>query len=348
MQPLRVLLLGEAPVQSSPLRTLSLALSAVGLKTSVSPGVQRYSAVECAQFGRLFDALVFVHYDDISAFAYRQYAIARASGTPLIRWWVGTDVLNCLTDDPSRRSAQQLDKLVDDNIAVAPHLVDELKDSGISARFIPSVVRDLATPRVTEGTLPQQVLIYLPSHRWEFYHGPLMEQVVAANPGIAFIVVADVEHRLARFPNVKSLGWVEDMDAVLDTVGTLLRITQHDGLPRMAIECLLRGRYVIYSWELAGCHLAKSLCDINSAVRRFSAASAHNGPGREAALELMTPNPAESFARRIAVAAGNTAYKRQIRAVIGACGCACAYATRRMVGVLGRVRGPAMAGASTK
>ena len=34
--------------------------------------------------------------------------------------------------------------------------------------------------------------------------------------------------------------------------GCILRVTQHDGLPRMLIEGLLRGMYAIYAWPLAG------------------------------------------------------------------------------------------------
>ncbi len=65
------------------------------------------------------------------------------------------------------------------------------------------------------------------------------------------------------------------MKPVYDRVGCLLRVTAHDGLPRMIIEALLLGKYVIYSHHLD----------------RFRRAASPNTGGITAISAFFTPRP---------------------------------------------------------
>src|SRR6185312_10547121 len=102
------------------------------------------------------------------------------------------------------------------NIAVAPHLVDELASAGIRAEFVPSILDPSvagAVPARWDGQV-KPVLIYMPEQRKEFYGIEVTESVIAANPDIEFIVVADDSHSLSAHSNVESLGWVADMKSI--------------------------------------------------------------------------------------------------------------------------------------
>src|SRR5205823_1878828 len=135
--------------------------------------------------------------------------------------------------------------------------------------------------------VPKSLLVYLPSSRLEHYGEPLVRRAVEANPDVEFVVVADDTHALAGYPNVRSLGWVEDMGPILGQVGGLLRLTEHDGLPRMALECLQRGKYVIYSWPCPGCWLARTPAEVQQRIEEFRQAQDINREGVAAAERML-------------------------------------------------------------
>jgi hypothetical protein len=208
-----------------------------------------------------------------------------------------------------------VNRIVSANIAVAPHLVDELATIGIRARFVPSVLDPGIVPRslaTWDGNL-RPVLIYLPTGRKDFYRIDVMEPVIAANPDMRFIVVADDTHELARYGNVESVGWVSDMRAFYARAGCVLRITQHDGLPRMLLEALLRGLYAIYSWPLDGCWQARTSEEVATALDRYRRMKAPNVQGRDAVLAMMRTRPDEIISGVISDA--SVALPRRARAL---------------------------------
>jgi hypothetical protein len=147
-----------------------------------------------------------------------------------------------------------------------------------------------------EGAMGRGVLIYLPTNRGRFYGEEVVTSTIQANPDMRFVVVADAEHRFAGYQNVESLGWVKNMGPVYDTTGCLLRITQHDGLPRMVIETLLLGKYVIYSHEFPGCWTAKDSNDVQNWISVFRKSALINTAGVNAVKALLTPAPEIQFA----------------------------------------------------
>ncbi|MDQ2930873.1 MAG: hypothetical protein M3Y05_08690, partial [Gemmatimonadota bacterium] len=85
--------------------------------------------------------------------------------------------------------------------------------------------------------------------------------------------------------------------------GCILRITKHDGLPRMLIEGMLRGMYAIYSWPLNGSWQARTPEEIQVALDRYRKASLPNVEGRAAMLRLLGERPDLKMSRLIAAAA---------------------------------------------
>jgi len=298
-----VIILGEEPKSSAPSATLAKALEALGVGVRFV-SADRLTRREWVEQIRLARAILFVGYGKIERYLLSQLATAAAMDVPIVRWWVGTDVLNAVTRAEIREQARRMDRIVSSNIAVASHLADELETIGISARCIPSVLDpDLVPPSVTPWTgTVRPILIYMPSVRKEFYHFDLMESAIASNPDLEFIVVADQSHSLALYPNVESLGWVSDMRGPYDRAGCVLRITVHDGLPRMLLEALLRCMYAIYSWPLEGCWMARTPEEIGMALARYRRTREPNVSGREAVLEMLRARPDEQMSRSLSKA----------------------------------------------
>ena len=289
---------------SAPYLTLSKALTRLGRAVRLVR-VAELPRREWLRVLRSAEAIVLVHYLSLDAHLLCQLAAAVALDVPIVRWWVGTDVLNVISRDDVRRNAARFDRIVSTNVAVAPHLVAELATVGIDAQYVPSVLDpDLAEPErsVLDGVI-RPVLTYLPSSRKEFYGFEVMERVIAANPDLQFIITGDDSHSLAALSNVDSLGWVSDMSSVYPRAGCILRITAHDGLPRMLIEGLLRGMYAIYSWPLEGCWEATTPEEIGAALVRYRAMTEPNDVGRTAMLEMLSSRPDHKMSAVIADAA---------------------------------------------
>ena len=134
-------------------------------------------------------------------------------------------------------------------------------------------------------------MIYMPGGRKEFYRIDLIESVIDIESRSRVLVVADHTHALALYPNVESLGWVTDMRVQYNRAGYVLRMTAHDGLPRMLMEALLRGLYAIYSWPLEGCWQARTQEEAAMALERYRQMKEPNIDGRQAVLEMLPYAP---------------------------------------------------------
>jgi hypothetical protein len=238
-------------------------------------------------------AVLLVSYGELSGYLLSQLASAVVMDVPIIRWWVGTDVFNVISRDELRRNAARVDRIVAANVAVAPHLVDELATVGIRAQYVPSVIdTDISDIVVQDWTgALKPVLVYMPGLRKEFFGIGVIAPIIADNPDLTFFVVGDESHSLAVYPNVESFGWVSEMRHLYLRAGCVLRNTVHDGMPRMLIEAMLRGLYAIYSWPLPGSWQARTSEETQAALSRYRSMTTPNTDGRTAMLEMLHDRP---------------------------------------------------------
>jgi hypothetical protein len=288
-----ILILGGEPTTSAPSGTLLRALRRAGMNVRFSNSAESDGFLSWRRSLQDVRAIVLIAYGRIEGYLLGQLAYAVAAGIPITRWWVGTDVLNVTTDTATADSTRSLDRIVCANIAVSPHLVGELAAAGIRARFIPSVIdSDVASLDVQQPSpTPKPILIYMPTSRQEFYGRNTIESALVSNGALRFVVVGDESHSLGHYGNVESLGWVPDMRPIYDRCGCILRLTQHDGMPRMLIEGLLRGMYAIYSWPLTGCWLATNLEEVQSSLATYATITEPNYDGRAAILGMADMRP---------------------------------------------------------
>jgi len=281
----KVLIVGQRLSGSAPTLTLATQLNRIGIVTSYSEGIEGTSTRRWLKRVIEHDAIIFVEYCRPALHLQRQFHLAQLLGCPVIRWWVGTDVYNCLRSEEAAEAASRFDNAVSANIAVAPHLVGELAKVGISAAHVPSIC-SLPSEPSDRRALDKNVLVYLPGERKEFYGRNEVLKAIEAHPELQFTVVADESHSLAHYRNVDSLGWVENMQTIWPRIGALLRITEHDGLPRMVLEALALKKQVLYSWPLQGCTLCRSGEDAISQLADFKRMARPNHAGPEAARQI--------------------------------------------------------------
>ena len=244
------------------------------------------------------DVIVVLFYGDYSDRIGVYLAYAAARGVPISRWWVGGDVWDCITSPRIRSRSLKLNRIVSTNVAVASHLTVELAELGFEAKTINSSFSmkvDGLTPSATSHTkLPKGVLIYLPTAQFKFYGGEVARCVIRANSDLTFLIVGGCDARAFEgLRNVRCLGWVNDMARLYDEVGCVLRVTEHDGLPRTVLEALWRGRYVIYSFPIEGCWLARTEEEVHEKLRQFRVAKGPNVEGMAAMTRLFEPDPAK-------------------------------------------------------
>jgi len=329
-----VLMLEERPEKSAPTLTLARNLESLGYETVFSGDIGALGIREWARLCRRASVLIMVNYYYLDTFLVRQLAVAVSLGRPLVRWWVGTDVFNALERPLIAESARSSRWMFSRQIAVSPHLVDELETIGIQAQYIPSVC-ELDTVATVLNNVPGSILVYLPGKRREFYGSDLVEEAIKAYPDIEFVIVADEAHSLAAYPNVRSMGWVSDMEEIWDSVGGLLRMTSHDGMPRMVLEALRRGKHVIYAWPFPGCILAESRDEVFRALDDFRRQTSVNLDGISQVQKLLASDPAARFGAVLAEVLDERKPVRCIRGIGAAVTHTCRMKTRSRVYLTG-------------
>ena len=195
----------------------------------------------------------------------RLLAASRAAGTPVIKHWVGTDVLRTVL--PHVRKQYLANKV--NHWAVTQWLADELRAAGlgIEAKVVPLSVLQQTEPKPLPPP-PLTIVIYAPASKWAFYRGPLMLAIAEKFPDVRFLVVAHDGTGVTATPNVSFLGYRSDMAEIYARSHAVLRFVDHDGLSYMVMEAMEAGRHVIWDRPMRGVRL---IADVPGIEREIAA-----------------------------------------------------------------------------
>lgn len=170
-----------------------------------------------------------------------------------IYYWIGTDVSQTLAamhaGTISPRTVRDLRRSL--HVADAQWLADELSSLGIRATVqrLPGALTQPQTLDPLPGTF--RVMTYIPDARYRFYGGLELFEAARQLPGVTFDVVGGagswIPHSL---PNLVFHGWQKDLTAFYRKSTVVVRLVEHDGMGATAVEALLFGRYVLYSYPL--------------------------------------------------------------------------------------------------
>jgi len=200
---------------------------------------------------------------------------------PVVFHWLGSDVSSFLLSPRwSRVAGPALNALIAVHLADSPALVEELRTVGIYARHETVGVRSLDGIGVPPLPPTPRVLTMLRPDRFAFYGGEEVLKMARAAPDVHWLVVAHDGTGLPQLPNVTYLGQIEDMEAVYRRTTVLVRLTAHDGMAKMVLEALARGRHVVRSNPMPHCRLARTA---EEALPQVRAAIACDRPNTEGA-----------------------------------------------------------------
>lgn len=192
-------------------------------------------------------------YHSIYGYLSKRFIITKFFGKKNICHWIGTDVLDIITNWRFRIARKFLEKFIDLNIAGAEHLIKEIKEIGIESRAIP-IVPNYEQFRITPFPEKFTILTYLPQNRLEFYNYNIILSIVKANPDIQFIVLANSGKNMPKFDNVKYVEWVYDISYYYYKSTVILRIPKHDGMSLSILEGLVCGRQIIWNYPFPYCY----------------------------------------------------------------------------------------------
>jgi len=288
---LRIIFTGEAPVRSSPLLTWSSVLEKIGADTRFVNPCQLGTGAWLKEL-RQCDYIIVQQYRGISSFLIKRLALATLLGIPVIRKWSGTDVLLCIEDVNTLGQSVRLNNVCAKNISDTHQgIIDELRSIGITCSLAAVPLQlDWNTPLPLTRP-PNGVLAYLPADRWSFYGGEWVRKAIVENPDLQFHIVADDSHQLKDYPNVHSHGWTDDMEDIWAQCGSLLRITEHDGLSRMIVEALNRGLYVIHNLDIPGVWQVVTTAEMQKKLELSKLQSGPNLQGRSSMREFLGTDP---------------------------------------------------------
>lgn len=221
-------------------------------KGAVSLDASRLGFLAKAKTVRNYD--YFIIMSDYKSLGY--FTLLKFFSKKWAHYWIGTDVLNFRSEGSLRRAA--FNYFCKNNIVVAEHLKKELSDF-VNNLFVIPIVTDYKNIEVMALPEKTTVLAYGSSARKKFYGIDKIEVVAEHYPNVLFKIVGNFP-KLNR-NNIEYLGYV-DIDSLWDDVTALVRPTEHDGLPKMVLEALARGRYVAYSYDFPFCDKGKTTKDI--------------------------------------------------------------------------------------
>jgi hypothetical protein len=202
----------------------------------------------------------------------RPHLLRLALRTPFVMHWAGSDVLYARQARSSGRATSWLVRGVH-HWAGAPWLADELFQIGVRARWLPHSWVDppaVLPPLPAPDDAPFTVLTYLPEGRADFYGGEAVRQLAAALPDVQ-VLVTGAPGLPWSAPNVRCLGWVDEMAPLYARTHVLVRLPRHDGLAFMVQEALAFGRYAVWSYPFPGVLHAAGAEQAIAAVRQLRA-----------------------------------------------------------------------------
>lgn len=284
--------------KASPLITHGKEIIKLGAKTSYVDFSQ-LSTVDLITYFIKADVIILQHYGTLGDYEKRQLAFAALLGTPLIRNWAGSDSLNVITREEVKKDALQINKFISNNITNSHKgLIEELSSVNISCDSLPKLFNITPKPNIPKLITSKTVLVYLPTERRNFYGAKLIKSLIERFPEVTFSIIGDDEHFFSQFENVISHGWVshKDMENIWNNIGMLIRITDHDGTPRMIYEALSRGKYVIHNNKhLEAIWYASSQNEVEHQLKRYLILKEINKEGIEFINSFTKEKPALAY-----------------------------------------------------
>ncbi len=237
--------------------------------TAHYPDVQAYFVTPLTAYRLLTCDIVHIIFPVLSPFAVRVIAILKKLNKKILRHWIGSDVMAMSHNPAKKKLMVEAGSYTDANITQSTELQHELQALGVQSKIVRIITDDVTYHEVP---MPQTftVLCYLPKGKENFYGYETLVQLAKDFPDISFLVSSHDGDGLTHLPNITYLGRVDSADDLLNRASCLLRIVEHDGLSKMIIEALGKGRQVIWIYKFPFCHTATNYTETANALRTIA------------------------------------------------------------------------------
>lgn len=282
---MRVLFLGELDDGRSPSSQTAELLAGRSIDVAFDSGAW-WSESRWREMLRACDCVHLVWYDRLDGNLARKLVMARLLGKGVVRQWVGSDVLWAVHCQRMTMFSRQLGRIGVLHATVSSGLKSRLGTVGIHAESLPvPAARVFPDAALRERPDRATVLAYLPGKRREFYGSAVIGRMARLFPDVRFLIVGHDGVGTFQFPNVEWLGVCDDMESAYRRATILLRPSLHDGMPKMVLEALARGLFVIGPHEWAACERATGVAETAEALRRLIRVDGPNKSGMGHVLE---------------------------------------------------------------
>jgi hypothetical protein len=208
---------------------------------------------------------------------------------PILFHWIGTDVHRFINDSSVKRRLKkfllQLPNVK--NLVVSENLRSELNQFNISSTLLPLTKLNFID-KIPPLPKKFSVLTYVPERRWDFYNGDLVLELAGMLPEIEFHLLASGE-KTTNLPNVFIYDFIGDVTPFYKNCTTLLRITVHDGLPKMVLEALSYGRHVLWSESFPHCFKVNSFNECIKVLNKLKLNASPNREGKKFVEKTFSP-----------------------------------------------------------
>ena len=199
----------------------------------------------------------------------------------LVMHWVGTDVVRAIK---AYKSGNYFQKFIDraEHLCEVEWMREELTEIGIQAD-IQNFVAFEKDIEVAPRPSSFNILSYLHPDREEFYGINDLIKCARAFPDVPFYLAGTSGYGNETPANMHFLGWINNMDEMIEKAGLCVRIPEHDGLSSFVLESLAKGKFVAYTYEYPHCISCKSGDQLIEIVREkkklYESGTSYENPG---------------------------------------------------------------------
>lgn len=277
--PLKIIFFEVNLSNPSPLLTLDSALKRMGA-ISKFIDINQCSTSELVKSAIEYDIGIYQGYSKAGSYTHRQLGLCALLGLPLIRNWAGSDALNVYSDHDIATDTKNLDRLISLNLSTTHKgIIKELEERDVKTTLTPQLIDNLSPNLAQTKFSKSGVLAYLPSFRRDFYGAKYIEHAIKKYSQLTFYILADEKTSYSQYDNVINLGWRKELDDIWGSVGLLIRLTDHDGYPRMILEAQARKKYVIHNNQLPGVIFASDIKTLDETLDQYLLVDAPNAQG---------------------------------------------------------------------
>ncbi len=209
---------------------------------------------------------------------------------PILFHWIGTDVYRFIKDPPVKRALKKflIQSANVNSLVVSENLKRELNQFNISSILLPLTKLNFID-KIPPLPGKFSVLTYVPEKRWDFYNGDLILELAQKIPEVEFHLLA-AGKKITKLHNVFIYDFIEDVIPFYNDCSALLRITVHDGLPKMVLEALSYGRYVLWSESFPYCFKVNNLTECITVLNKLKLNTFPNSEGKEFVEKIFDTN----------------------------------------------------------